>query len=91
MHTLTVYISDECWSCQETRRILTDITPHFTHLLVRLVDTRQEPLPDDVFAIPTYRLDGKIVWLGNPTREALQNRLNALFSSDATTRTAPEK
>lgn len=78
-HTLTVYISDDCWSCAETQRILDDVAPQFPDLLLRRVDTQQEPLPEGVFAVPTYLLDGKVISLGNPPREALQKRLMALF------------
>jgi hypothetical protein len=79
MHTLTVYIADDCWSCAETRRILDDILPQFPDLLLNLVNTQLEPLPDHVFAVPTYLLNGEIVSLGNPTREALQKRLTTIF------------
>ncbi|WP_420643845.1 hypothetical protein [Candidatus Leptofilum sp.] len=78
-HTLTVYISDDCWSCEETQRILADVTPNFPDLMLRCVDTQQEPMPDGVFAVPTYLLDGKVISLGNPTRESLRQRLAALF------------
>ncbi len=78
MHTLTVYIADDCWSCDETRRILADITPQFPHLLINLVDTQQTSLPENVFAVPTYLLDGEVISLGNPTREALRKRLTSI-------------
>ena len=81
MNTLTVYISDECWSCEETQRILDDITPQFPELLLNLVNIRQEPLPDGIFAVPTYLLNEKVISLGNPTREALRKRLAKLFSN----------
>lgn len=84
MHTLTVYISHECWSCEETERILDDVIPHFPDLLLNLVNTQQEPLPEDVFAVPTYLLNGKVISLGNPTRQALQKRLNSLFGGSPT-------
>ena len=76
MHTLTVYIADDCWTCAETQRILDDVLPLFPDLLLNLINTAQQPLPDNVFAVPTYLLDGKIVSLGNPTRETLQKWLS---------------
>lgn len=79
MHTLTVYIADDCWSCHETQRILDDVVPQFPDLLLNLVNTTQQPLPDHVFAVPTYLLNDKIISLGNPTREALQKRLASVF------------
>jgi hypothetical protein len=80
MHTLTVYISADCWTCEETHRILNDVTPRFPDLLLRCIDAQQEPLPDGVFAVPTYLLDDRVISLGNPTREALQTRLAAVFN-----------
>jgi len=77
-HTLTVYIADDCWSCTETQRILDDVMPQFPDLRLNLVNTAQQPLPDHVFAVPTYMLNGKIISLGNPTREVLQKRLASI-------------
>lgn len=78
MDTLTVYIADDCWSCAETQRILEDVVPQFPNLLLNLVNTAQQPLPENVFAVPTYLLNGKIISLGNPTREALEKRLASI-------------
>ena len=66
MHTLTVYIADDCWSCAETLRILDDVAPLFPDLALNVVNTQQEPLPDGVFAVPTYLLNNKVISLGNP-------------------------
>ncbi len=78
MHTLTVYIADDCWSCVETRRILDDVMPLFPNTLLNLVNTATQPLPENVFAVPTYLLNDKVISLGNPTREALQKWLTTL-------------
>ncbi|GJM43066.1 MAG: hypothetical protein DHS20C20_33480 [Ardenticatenaceae bacterium] len=80
MHTLTVYIADDCWSCVETQRILDDVASLFPDLALNVVNTQQEPLPDGVFAVPTYLLNNKVISLGNPTREALRKQLAATFS-----------
>ena len=82
IHTLTVYTAKDCWSCAETERILDEVAPQFPELKLCRVETGQEPLPDKVFAVPTYLLDGQIISLGNPTREALIQRLAALFGRD---------
>ena len=71
-----VYIADDCWSCQETRRIVADITPQFPEVQVELRDMNQAK-PDDVFAVPTYVLNGRVISLGNPTREDLRQKLVA--------------
>ncbi|VAW30915.1 hypothetical protein MNBD_CHLOROFLEXI01-1744 [hydrothermal vent metagenome] len=83
MHTLTVYISDDCYSCEETLRILDEIRLQFPALEVTLVDTQREPMPEGVFAVPTYLLNGKVVSLGNPNRTVLAEKLTQLFTSPA--------
>jgi glutaredoxin len=76
--TLHVYIADDCWSCHETRRIVADIMPQFPEVHIELRDMSQDK-PDDVFAVPTYMLNGRVISLGNPTREELRQKLtNAL-------------
>lgn len=71
---LHVYIADDCWSCQETRRIVADVTGQFPEIRVELRDMNQD-WPDDVFAVPTYVLNGRVISLGNPTREELRQKL----------------
>ena len=91
MNTLTVYISNDCWSCEETQRILDDITPQFPKLLLKMKNTQHEPLPDGVFATPTYLLNDKVISLGNPTREALHKRLTKLFSNGSAVKESVSK
>lgn len=75
MTTLEVYISDECWSCQETRRIVGVIAPRFPAVRIELRDLSDGRRPSSVFATPTYVLDGQTVYLGNPTEEELGRKL----------------
>ncbi|MCP4428174.1 MAG: hypothetical protein GY803_27110 [Chloroflexi bacterium] len=74
--TLRVYVADDCWSCLETRRITTDIASQFPEVAVELLALDDAP-PDDVFAVPTYLLNGRVIFLGNPTREELSQKLTA--------------
>jgi alkyl hydroperoxide reductase subunit AhpF len=74
--TLHVYIADDCWSCQETRRIVADVAGRFPEIQVEMRDMNQDK-PDDVFAVPTYVLNGRVISLGNPTREELVQKLAA--------------
>jgi hypothetical protein len=75
--TLHVYVSDDCWTCRETRRIVADIAPQFPELTIELRAVDQDS-PDAVFAVPTYVLDDRVIFLGNPTREALSQKLTAV-------------
>jgi hypothetical protein len=45
--------------------------------LIDLADA-QEPIPEAVFATPTYLLDGRLWFLGNPSPDQVRARLSSL-------------
>ena len=75
MARLEVYIAETCWSCDEARQIVADIRPEFPGLAIELRDIADERRPNTVFATPTYVLNGRTIFLGNPTREQLRQKL----------------
>jgi hypothetical protein len=75
MPKLDVYIEDTCWACAESRRIVADVAPQFPGIDIELRDLTYERLPSTVFATPTYVLDGRVIYMGNPTREELIQKL----------------
>lgn len=75
MTELTIYIAENCWSCQEAIRLADDIAPLFPSVTITLLDLKKNPAPETVFAVPTYILNGKVAYLGNPTREQLIQKL----------------
>lgn len=75
MAKLDVYISETCWSCDEAKQIVADIRPQFPSITIELRDISDQRRPSSVFATPTYVLDGHTIFLGNPTREQLQQKL----------------
>lgn len=79
MRTLQIYISDDCWSCEESLRIAAEARARFEHVTVELLDLMSEKRPESVFAAPTYVLDGRIISLGNPRRERLWRQLGEAF------------
>ena len=54
-----------------------DLAPQFPEVVMELLDTQTHPPPDQVFAVPTYVLDGEIISLGNPYPEELRRKLTA--------------
>jgi hypothetical protein len=76
MPKLDVYITEECWACAEARRIVADLSPQFPEVGIELRDLSDERKPSSVFATPTYILDGRMIFLGNPTRHELSQKLN---------------
>lgn len=79
--SLEIYISESCFGCERARAMarqviewnIPDITVHLRDLNDRTI-TR----PDNVFAVPTYLLDGRVISLGNPDAA----RLHALLRSN---------
>ena len=77
MAKLDVYIEDTCWACGESRRIVADIAPLVPEVDIELRKLDDRRRPSTVFATPTYVLDGRVIYMGNPTREELVQKLNA--------------
>jgi hypothetical protein len=70
---LKIFVTDQCWSCEEAHRIAVRVRESFPGLDVQLIDLEQPDvdIPDEVFATPTYMLKGRVVSLGNPRFEEL--------------------
>jgi thioredoxin family protein len=69
---LEIYVADHCSNCAEALR-LAGLARRVPGVEVRVInlDTTTEPVPSRVVAVPTYLLDGRVVSLGNPSREDL--------------------
>ena len=78
MTTLDIYIAENCWSCGEAVRIVNEITPRFPEIQFSLLDLKTHSAPEEVFAVPTYVINGKVAFLGNPTLEQLVKKLEAV-------------
>jgi hypothetical protein len=71
-----VFVARHCYACGEARRLAQEASARFPHLEVRVVNLEDgAPAPELLVAVPTYMLDGKVVWLGNPAPEELFTRL----------------
>jgi hypothetical protein len=44
---------------------------------IEVRDVNDQRRPNQVFATPTYILDGRTIYLGNPTQEELAQKLRA--------------
>ncbi len=76
MPKLDVYIEDSCWACAESRRIVAYVAPLVPNVDIELRGLKDERRPSAVFATPTYVLDGRVIYMGNPTPEELLQKLN---------------
>ncbi len=77
--TLRIYIAEHCPSCAEARRLAEEVRKRFAGVRLELIDLDKEEgrNPDDVFAVPTYVLNGRTISLGTPTPDQLFSRLAA--------------
>ena len=75
MAKLQIFITPDCWSCRESQQIAADVAGEFPHIAIELLDLEEVDRPEHVFAVPTYVFNGDVIFLGNPTREELSQKL----------------
>jgi hypothetical protein len=78
MTILDIYITENCWACEESARIAEDIADIFPDITINLRRFNHCGAPEEVFAVPTYVINGKVAYLGNPSREELIEKLTAV-------------
>ena len=83
---LDIYIANDCWTCEETRRIAQRVEVRYPEVDVQLLDLNSAERPGNVFAAPTYVLDGRVAFLGNPRWHELEQKLAAAVSNVAAPR-----
>ncbi len=72
-----IYVMEGCYACIYSKEVAARIRVDFPTVQVRLVDihTTPDPLPEAVFATPTYLLNDQLWSLGNPSPQDVQERL----------------
>jgi hypothetical protein len=75
-----------------SRRVATvtdAVRNHLPSVIIEIVnvETLREPMPDGVFCVPTYLLNGRVISLGNPD-DHFVNELRALVNDEDTCRIA---
>ena len=74
-----MFIDAGCELCVWALATTNEIKKRFPALIVKIIDIGkgEGPIPDSVFAVPTYVLDGNVVSLGNPAIEELDRTIRA--------------
>lgn len=74
---LEVYVASHCSRCGEAQRLAREAAARFPSAEVRVVHLdKGAQTPETVVAVPTYLMDGRVAWLGNPAPEELFARLS---------------
>ena len=76
---LQVFVAKQCWGCQRARAIAAQVRKDCPELTVKVIDVGDKGVekPPEVFATPTFILNGKVVSLGNPKLETLRKLIEA--------------
>lgn len=75
VHVLQVVITRDCANCGDALLLAQAVASIYPGLEVEIIDLEQDEIPEPVFAVPTYLLDGRIISLGNPTQEGLEHHI----------------
>jgi hypothetical protein len=80
-----VLIAPHCFGCERAQHLAAETQARFPGLTVRVVDLGQStaPLPRGVVAVPAYVLNGRLLFTGNPTAEALASAIAAIAAPSA--------
>jgi hypothetical protein len=80
VHRVAIYVLADCANCEYAWEIAALIRREYPQVEVAVVDLANpaEPVPDAVFATPTYLLDGRLWSLGNPSPEQVREHLDQL-------------
>jgi hypothetical protein len=88
MARLQIFVSANCFGCQEARRLAKAVADRFRAVSVHLVDLDAEPeaRPVHEVAVPAYVLDDAVISLGNPRQGDRFRRLDHAIAAEQVTR-----
>ena len=73
---LTVFVSDHCFNCKESLQVAEEIRQKYPDIIVNVFNVDHARPNVDIFAVPTYALNGRVVFLGNPTDDQIASVLD---------------
>ena len=81
---ISIYVAQHCSNCDYAREVAQSIQQHYPQVEVELIDmeTTDKPIPDSVFATPTYLLNGRVWSLGNPSQQQVDEALTELLQRE---------
>ncbi len=73
---LEIFIEENCRGCKQARKNANHVRSHLPQIHVSVIDISSEVQKrDDVFAVPMYLFNGRMLYLGNPGEKDLVARL----------------
>ena len=77
---LAIYVSQACATCVYAYEVADRIRQRYPQVRVQVIDiaTTAEEAPAEVFATPTYLLNGRVWSLGNPSEQKVQEAFGPL-------------
>lgn len=80
MNTLDIYVASHCFGCDEAVRLAKEISLSMPRLKVdvRHLDEMTESELPDIIATPSYFLNGRRLFLGNPRLDELVAKITSL-------------
>ena len=80
--TVEIFISEHCMICAYAEEVAAIIRRDFPTVKLHVIDIHKTtaPIPERVFATPTYLLNGRVWSLGNPSLEQVAETLGALVN-----------
>lgn len=81
---LRVYVEAGCRNCDRALRLAQEARERFLDLDVQVVDMTDPSSErrEEVFAVPTFALDGRVLSLGNPRRDKLMSEIAAALERE---------
>ena len=80
MNVLDIYVMKHCFGCAEAIRLANEIRQISSELQVkvRTLDELAEGNYPEIIATPSYFLNGRLLFLGNPSLEELVNKIASI-------------
>lgn len=67
MAVIRVYVDDYCLGCKRAEELVQQLLADYPHLNLSTVNVAHDPdVPESLFALPTWYVDGEVWMLGNP-------------------------
>ncbi|MEW6131459.1 MAG: thioredoxin family protein [Acidobacteriota bacterium] len=81
---LHIYITSDCFGCEGVGQVKSEIAERFPFLVIEIVnlDDPNAVKPDNVFAVPTYVLNGEVISLGNLYLDQLSAIISKALSNN---------